>query len=120
MTRADRELLLSLHAKIDFLIARGGPQVDRFDQGIDALQAAFDTDQFTRRDVLERAAISPALSRALLDADVDTSATIDEASHWLGYVLRRIRGGRVAIGLHLQNDNGRWQFMPTHLTPWQS
>lgn len=121
MTRADRELLLSLHAKVDFLIARGGPQVDRFDQAlIDALHAEFATDQFTRRGVLERAAIASALSRALLDADVDTSATIDEASHWLGYVLRRIRGGRVAIGLHLQNDNGRWQFMPTHLTPWQS
>ena len=41
MTRADRELLQSLHAKIDFLIARGGPQVDRFDQAlIDALHAA--------------------------------------------------------------------------------
>lgn len=85
MTRADRELLLSLHAKVDFLIARGGPQVDRFDQAlIDALHAEFATDQFTRRGVLERAAIASALSRALLDADVDTSATLDEASHWPG------------------------------------
>ncbi len=112
MTRADRELLLSLHAKVDFLIARGGPQVDRFDQAlIDALHGAFDTDEFTRRDVIERAGISPALERALLDADVDTSSGVDEAMHWLGYALRRVKGSRVADGLHLQkNDTGRWQF----------
>jgi len=51
---------------------------------------------------------------------VDTSSGVDEAMHWLGYALRRVKGGRVANGLHLQNDNGRWQFMPTHLTPWES
>jgi hypothetical protein len=119
MTRADRELLLSLHAKVDALLARFEPDIDHCEGAlVTLLHDSFDTDQFTRRDVIERASISPALTRALLDCDVDAKS--DMAMHELKYALRRMKGTRVG-DLHLWNDgNGRWQFMPTHLTPWQS
>lgn len=56
MTRADRELLLSLHAKVDALLARSEPDIDRYDGAlVKLLHDSFDTDQFTRRDVIERA-----------------------------------------------------------------
>ncbi len=70
------------------------------------------------RDVIERAEyLSSALTRALLDCDVDAKS--DTAMHELKYALRRMKGTRVGDDLHLWNDgNGRWQFMPTHIMPW--
>lgn len=93
MTRADRELLLSLHAKVDALLARSEPDIDRYDGAlVKLLHDSFDTEQFTRRDVIERGSISPALTRALLDCDVDAKS--DTAMHELKYALRRMKGTR--------------------------
>ena len=117
MTAAEREWLERIEGKLDALLGRGQPQIDHYDGAlVKLLHDTFDTDEFTRRDVIERAGISPALAKALLDTDVDTNS--DTAIHDLSYALRRMKGTR-AGKLHLWNDgNGNWQFMPVNLTPW--
>jgi hypothetical protein len=104
LNAAEKAWLERIESKLDALLARGQPQTDRDEDEVlvKLLHDAFDTDEFTRRDIIERSAISPPITKALLNCDVDP-AEPDTAEHYLKYALRRMKGTRVGE-LHLWND----------------
>ena len=119
-TDLERDTLLrEMYSMIVQLTESQGREHDQFERAaVDQLLECFDTDCFTRRDVIDRCAIAPKLAEAMSMLGVDF-ADGDIAAHRLSYIFRdNLRGG-ISGNLKLEKaDKGIWQFIPISLSPW--